>query len=207
MSLRANLSCFLTVMFAATIGGFALAQPTPETSAALEPKVTLDQLSTSSAGHGVDHAIQLGIPQSIGASGPAAVSTSEISERADGRSVFMTAVGGEDHCAAPARDKSELCRHRLETKAPQYARPNRTPVTPEARLLLLMNPNGNDVANDDTGRRLGNSTGLNASNGPAQQLAGALRDQAPAQDAAANPSGYSRKLPISVPQVVIVEPK
>ena len=139
-----------------------------------------------------------------------AVTSSEVSNRADGRELAIAPVIGTDRCDGAEGVARAQCRNRLEARADQYNRPRSAPVTPEARLLLLTSPGGT-VAREDTPGQLGSASGLNAPNGPTEQLAGALRERAEAQDSIPGntpgvPAG-SVTLPPNVPSVVVIPPK
>lgn len=174
--------------------------------------VTLDQIST-----GADAQLAKGgrttdveVPQPAQLSRTAIVTSSEISDRADGRTLAIPPATGTDRCdEAGTANRSQLCRQRLETRANLYSRPRSALVTPEARLLLLTNPNG-AIGREGNGQ-LGSIAGLDAPNGPTEQLAGALRDRADAQsDSPATtpvPTGAPGTLPPSVSPIVVIPPR
>lgn len=140
---------------------------------------------------------------------PAAKVTSvEISTRAESRAVDTPPLAGRDGCdPVGGRASLEICRHKIETRVSDYARPRNAPVTPEGRLLMLINSGNGSASGDLSGRSLV-AVGLNAPGGPAEQLAGALRDGTVSQDGAATNAGAvggnSYPLFIGVPTIVVL---
>ena len=166
------------------------------------PSVTLDQVSIENAGHAAD----LDVAQPARLPLAAAVTSSEVSNRAEGLALAVAPVNGTDRCDADAgAATTSLCRQRLENRASQYARPRAASVTPEARLLLLLNPNGTLAANDARGRQMG----LDGTNGPAEQLAGALQDGTASRDSdvATQTPADANAAPAPPPTIVVMPPK
>jgi len=183
---------------AAGLASAASAQTGADRSA--PPPVALEQLSTPSPR---TDASDLDVAATTTLSRSAAVASPEISTRADGRVVATAPVEGDDRCD-PARGapRTEACRQRLETRAGDYRRPEAASVTAEGRLLLLVSPN----TSASTSRPLAGTTGLTAPDGPAGQLAEALREQA-TQDASASAAAAAAKqnaLPAGVPPIVVL---
>lgn len=199
------------ILLATTSAGAQVASDTPKASV---PEVALDQLSTTRAGASADasRAGDLDIPQPPPLPRAATVTSSEVSSRADSRALAVAPVVGTDRCdAAAPRDRSDFCRHRLEARMDHPERPAAAPITAEGRLLLLVSPNGMGTPTDRASRQLGAASGLNAPNGPAEQLAGALQDRKPAQDAAstaASAKGTDQSaLPSNVPTIAVLPAK
>ncbi len=136
------------------------------------------------------------------------VTSIDLAAAADGREVVMPSLKGSDRCDPKSRTaRTPLCRRRIETRASDYSRPRASPVTPEARLLLLMTP-GNSASSDPTGGKTFSASGLNSPNGPAEQIAGALRDGTIGQgqvDTGKQPDRADQNaLPNGVPPIVIL---
>ena len=183
----------------------AAAQVSGDRPTAAATSVTLEQVAPANGARGAG--ADLDVQQPARPPRAAAVTSSEVSDRADGRALATAPIGGSDRCDATGRaDRSDLCRQRIEARAGQYGRPRAVPVSPEARLMLLIDPKGPTLAN---GRQAGAVSGLNDPGGPAEQLAGALRDRA-ARDADGAAQGRSTDagaVPPGVPAVVVLPTK
>ncbi|MEG3126199.1 hypothetical protein [Sphingomonas sp. GB1N7] len=157
--------------------------------------IILDQLSdTAARDHKAGRVSNLVIPQPDGAGARPLPETEDMPKRPDKQAVTIEPVVGRDRCdPAEAAAKTAKCRNLAERRLNPGAAVNTgTPVTAEGRLLLLVNPNRPTMRDAVTGRPLSSSLGLGDPNGPANQLAGALRDQGDPKNEAA-PSGLPDK--------------
>lgn len=208
MNRRARGMMIFFPMAAIGLSAPASAQVESEKAQASEASVTLDQLSISDAARagGPDRQTAVEVAQPARPSASAAVIASEVSRRSDGRSLTVAPAIGDDRCDGnEARLRTELCRRRIEARANQYNRPSAAPVTPEARLLLLTNPDGADTVGDIGRRQV--PSGLDGPNGPAEQLAGALRDGMAKQDFPMSTPVQPGTLPPNTPPIVVIPPK
>jgi hypothetical protein len=98
-------------------------------------------------------------------------------------------IVGFDRCDPTNKaTSSDKCRSAVAAPSRGLNAPAMNTVSPEGRLLVLTYSNHGSSTNYSAGGQLANTLGLNDPNGPADQLAGALRDQA-LQDAAAAAAG------------------
>ncbi|KQS02306.1 hypothetical protein ASG11_16220 [Sphingomonas sp. Leaf357] len=142
--------------------------------------IVLDQLSeTAARDHKAGRISNLVIPQPDSAGARPLSETDDLPKRPDKQAVTIEPVVGRDRCdPAEAAAKSARCQKLAERRlAPGADASTGTSVTAEGRLLLLVNPNRPTMRDAVTGRPLSNTLGLGDPNGPADQLAGALRDQ------------------------------
>jgi len=97
-------------------------------------------------------------PAQVGEGGPTAESAPALSSRAESRAVGVGALGGHDRCdVEPGAARPAECANAIETRAGQYTKPGAAPVTPEARLLLLTDPDQGPMTADSAVRRTGTS--------------------------------------------------
>jgi hypothetical protein len=166
--------------------------------------VSLDQISAASGGRNAqpDSAVDLVGPQPATPNAAAKVTSADISTKTEGRGVAVVPITGDDSCdPSQAAAHSALCRKRLETRVDSFTRPKATPVTPEGRLLLLINPSTTRSGFSVGGRQV-ETSGINDPNGAAEQLAGALQEKT-YQDANVESGGKSNPLPPGVPAIVV----
>lgn len=171
--------------------------------------VTLEQLSDMPArDRKAERAGNLTIPQVDAARRRSVQTSTDVPDRPDNQTVVVEPVTGRDRCdpSEPTR-KTAACRRLSGARLGQAAGGGSgSAVSPEARLLLLANPNGSSLHGYGSGRALSDKLGLEDVNGPAGQLAGALRDQRDTKDNPGTPSGSAntgplpdRDLPILLP--------
>lgn len=158
---------------------------------------------------GRENLVSAGAP--IGEGRRTAEAAPDLSTRAQGRAVGVAAVGGVDRCEpnTPAAD-TELCRRRLEARAGEFNKAGAAPVTPEARLLILSDPQNQPQTFDAATRRLGGSPQADALAGSAAQtLAGAIDPARGASSGmtAAAAGGAATALPAGVPSTVVIGPR